>query len=128
MKKSTFFKAILTAAALTASGMAAATLIAAPAHADVAASKARVDAAKAQGVVGEQNNGFLGFVTPSSDASLKAAVDEINAGRRDVFGQAAAKNGVSIDAAGASAFANVILPKLNAGEYYQDASGQWVRK
>ncbi len=126
--KTSFFKIALTAAALASASLAAAVVVATPASADVAASKAMVDAAKAQGVVGEQNDGYLGFVTGSGDASLHAAVDEINAGRRDVFAQAAAKNGVPIEAAGQSAFSSSILPGLPAGYYYQDASGAWVRK
>jgi len=118
----------LAAAAVIGSVTLGATMIAQPAWADVAASKALVDAAKAKGTVGERNNGYLGFVTTASDAALKAAVDEINAGRHDVYAQAAAKNNVSIDAAGQSAFTNVIFPKLAAGQYYQNAAGAWVQK
>lgn len=128
MKTTSFTKAIAAAMLMGAATLTAAVVVAAPAYADIAASKALVDAAKAKGVVGEQNNGFLGFVTSSSDAALKAAVDEINGGRRDVYAQAAAKNSVSADAAGISAFTNVILPKLAAGSYYQDGSGTWVKK
>jgi len=123
----TLLKAFL-AAAVIGSATASATMIATPAVADIAASKALVDAAKAKGAVGERANGYLGFVTTSSDAALKAAVDEINAGRHDVYAQAAAKNNVSIDAAGQSAFANVIFPKLPAGQYYENAAGAWVKK
>ncbi len=128
MKKTPMFKAVLAATLIGTSAIATGAMIAAPAFADVAASKAAVDAAKAQGVVGEANTGFLAFVSGSGDASLKAAVDEINAGRRDVYGQAAAKNGVSIEAAAGSAYTNIILPKVQSGEYYQDANGAWVRK
>jgi uncharacterized protein YdbL (DUF1318 family) len=129
MKTTSFTKAALAAMLLSAGAAALSTaMIAAPAYADVAASKALVDAAKAKGIVGEQNNGYLGFVTPSSDAALKAAVDEINAGRREVYTQAAAKSNVAPDAAGISAFTNVILPKLAAGLYYQDGAGAWVKK
>lgn len=127
MKATNLFKAVMTAAAVTLAGLSVAAVLVTPAAADIATSKATVDAAKAAGKVGEKNDGFLGAVT-SLDAATQAAVDEINAGRREVYGQAAAKNGVSIEAAGQSAFVNVILPKLHAGEYYQDASGNWVRK
>ena len=123
----TVLKAFI-AAALIGSATVATAMIAQPAAADVAASKAMVDAAKAKGIVGERSNGYLGFVTPSSDTALKGAVDEINAGRHDVYAQAAAKNGVSIDAAGQSAFTNVIFPKLAAGQYYQNAAGAWAQK
>ena len=52
------------------------TMIAGAAHADVAAAKATVDAAKTAGVVGEQGDGYLGFVK-AGDAETKAAVAEI---------------------------------------------------
>lgn len=126
--KTSIFKAVMAATVLSTAVVGAAALVAMPASADIASSKAAVDAAKAQGVVGEANTGFLAFVSGSGNASLKAAVDEINAGRRDVYGQAAAKNGVSIEAAAGSAYTNIILPKVTAGEYYQDATGAWVRK
>jgi uncharacterized protein YdbL (DUF1318 family) len=127
-KAAPLFKAAVAALAVASSVVAVSAVMTMPAAADVAASKALVDAAKAKGTVGERNNGFLGFVSGSGDAATKSAVDEINAGRSSVYGQAAAKNGVSAEAAGISAYANVIVPKLKAGEYYQDASGNWVKK
>jgi len=128
MKTKSVMKIALAALMIAGSGLAATALIATPASADVASSKALVDAAKAKGTVGEQSDGLLGFVHGGGDAALKAAVDEINAGRREVYGQAAAKNGVSVEAAGQSAFTNVIFPKLAAGQYYRDASGSWKQK
>jgi len=90
--------------------------------------KARVDAAKAAGVVGEQADGFLGFVTGAADPALRAAVAEINAGRAEIYRQAAAKNGVSPEAAGAAAFNSVVMAKLRPGEFYRPAGGGWVKK
>ena len=90
--------------------------------------KARVDSAKAAGIVGEQGDGFLGFVTGSADPAIKAAVNEINAGRAQVYREAAAKNGVSPEAAGASAFNTVIKAKLKPGEFYKPNGGGWVKK
>jgi len=99
------------------------------AQADSAAAKAAVDAAKAQGIVGEQSDGFLGFVNSgAASAEVRAAVSEINAGRRQLYSQAAAQNGVSPAAAGASAFRTVVQAKLKPGEYYQNAGGTWVKK
>ena len=103
------------------------TMIAGQAFADVAASKAAVDAAKAAGIVGEQADGFLGFVKPG-DAATQAAVAEINAGRSEVYRQAAAKNNVTPAAAGAAAFQSVVMGKIKPGEFYKPAGGGWVRK
>ena len=105
-----------------------AALALAPAAAVAMDAKGAVDAAKAAGVVGEQADGFLGFVKPSADTALKAAVDEINSGRAALYRQAAAKNGVSVEAAGASAFSTVVQAKLKPGEFYKPNGGGWVRK
>lgn len=96
--------------------------------AQTATAKATVDAAKAAGLVGEQADGFLGFVSGGGDAALKAAVAEINAGRAQLYREAAAKNGVSVEAAGASAYANVVQGRIKPGEFYKPAGGGWVRK
>lgn len=90
--------------------------------------KAKVDAAKAAGTVGEQADGTLGLVTGDADAATKAAVAEINSGRQAVYREAATKNGVSVEAAGGSAFETVIKPKIKSGEFYKPAGSGWVRK
>jgi uncharacterized protein len=106
----------------------AGTLIAGAALADPAASKAAVDAGKAAGTVGEQIDGYLGFVKPAGDAGLQAAVAEINAGRAQLYRQVAAKNGVTPQAAGAAAYKTVVQSKLAPGEYFQAPDGRWVQK
>lgn len=110
---------------LIAGGAAAVVAVAAVAQSDA---KARVDSAKAAGIVGEQADGFLGFVTGAADPAIKSAVAEINAGRAQLYREAAAKNGVSPEAAGAAAFSTVVQAKLKPGEYYRPAGGGWVRK
>ena len=106
----------------------AALMVAQPAVAQSANTKSVVDAAKTAGVVGEQADGFLGFVKPTADTALKAAVAEINAGRAQLYREAAAKNGVSVEVAGASAFTNVVQAKLRPGDYYKPNGGGWLRK
>ena len=98
------------------------------AAAQSADAKAAVDSAKAAGVVGEQADGFLGFVTGGGDPALHAAVAEINAGRAQVYRAAAAKSGATPEAAGASAFVNAIEPRVKPGQYYKPAGGGWTRK
>ena len=113
-------------------GVSAATLAAlllpVAAVAQSASAKAAVDAAKAAGLVGEQAAGYLGFVTEAADPALRQAVAEINAGRAQVYREAAAKSGATAEAAGASAFVNAIQLRLRPGQYYKPASGGWVRK
>jgi uncharacterized protein YdbL (DUF1318 family) len=90
--------------------------------------KAAVDAAKAAGIVGEQADGFLGVVSGAADPALRAAVAEINAGRAQVYREAAAKSGATPAAAGASAFINAIQPRIQPGQYYKPNGGGWVKK
>ena len=119
MQRRTF---ILSAAAL------AAALVSGAAQADVAQSKALVDQAKSAGVVGEQSDGFIGFVKGGGDAALHAAVDEINAGRAQLYRETAARNGVTPAAAGAATYKQVVEGRLRPGDYYQTPAGAWARK
>ncbi len=105
-----------------------AALALAPAAIAQASAKSTVDAAKAAGIVGEQADGFLGFVTEPADPAIRAAVAEINSGRAQLYRQAAAKNGVSVEAAGAAAYTQVVQNLLKAGEYYRPNGGGWTRK
>jgi uncharacterized protein YdbL (DUF1318 family) len=105
----------------------AALIVSAPACAQTASAKATVDAAKAAGKVGEQGDGLIGFVGGSADAATAAAVNEINAGRRKVYAQTAAKAGVTPEAAGEAA-AQMLLKKMPAGQYYKPIGGSWTKK
>ena len=109
-------------------GLAGALALATTASGQSAAVKATVDAAKARGEVGEQADGFLGFVKSGASAEVRAAVTETNAGRAQVYREAAQKNGVSLEAAGAAAYVEVIQARIKPGEHYRGPNGQWVRK
>lgn len=109
-------------------GLAALLAVPAAAAAQSAQTKATVDSAKAAGIVGEQADGFLGFVTAAADPAIKAAVAETNAGRAQLYAQAAAKNRVTPAAAGAAAFESVVKGKLRPGDYYRPAGGGWTKK
>lgn len=109
-------------------GAAGAMMLAGAALADPAASKALVDAAKTRGEVGEQYDGYLGYVRDVSDPALKAAVAEINAGRAALYRQAAARNNVTPEAAGISAFKTLVEAKISPGEYVKTPEGAWVKK
>ena len=98
-----------------------------PAFAYLASDKAAVDAAKAAGTVGEQGDGYLGYVKGSADGGTTAAVTAINAARADVYAQTAAKTGVSRDAAGQATGAQLIA-KVPGGEFYKPLGGAWTKK
>jgi len=95
--------------------------------ADLAHDKSVVDTAKAQGIVGEQGDGFLGFVKGTADAGTTEAVNEINAARSDTYRQTAAKTGVSPEAAG-QAVAIQLQSRMPAGQYFKPLGGNWVQK
>jgi uncharacterized protein YdbL (DUF1318 family) len=113
------FKNIFAAAALL--------LLSTPAFADLASDKAAVDAAKAAGTVGEQADGYLGFVSGSADGATTAAVNEINSGRANVYAQTAAKSGVTRDAAGQATGAQLI-GKVPGGQFIKPLGGGWTKK
>ncbi len=98
-----------------------------PAFADAASDKATVEAAKAAGTVGEQGDGYLGFVSGSGEGAVAAAVAAINAGRADVFAQTAAKSGTTRDAAGQATGA-LLIEKMPAGQFFKPLGGAWTKK
>ena len=102
-------------------------LLATPAFADLASDKATVEAAKAAGIVGEQADGYLGFVTGSADGAVTAAVNDINAGRATVYAETASKTGVTRDAAGQATGAQ-LLGRVPAGQFFKPIGGAWTRK
>lgn len=99
-----------------------------PAQAQSPSAKAVVDAAKRAGIVGEQADGLLGFVTASQDPALQSAVAEINAGRRRVYEETAKRNGVTPEVAAFAAFKVLRDTKLRPGDFYREADGVWHRK
>jgi len=50
---------------------------------------------KAQGLVGEQNNGYLGLVKGDAPPDVKALVADVNNQRKAQFKQIAPKNGIA---------------------------------
>lgn len=91
-----------------------------------ASAKAAVDAGKAAGKVGEQGDGYLGFVA-GSDPSLASAVAEINAGRTKAYADIGAKTGVSPAAAG-EATAKQLIAGMPSGQFYKPLGGSWTKK
>ena len=83
--------------------------------------------AKAAGLVGERNDGYLGYVvTPPSD-QVKALVKDVNNKRKAKFTQTARNNNITTEQV-AFRFYQLAVKETEPGHYYQDASGKWVRK
>jgi len=118
-----FRKLFVVTAAIAALGVAAGAALA-----QTTAQKATIDAAKAQGTVGEQADGYLGFRVPSSDAALTQAVQVTNAARREAYARSAQTAGTTADIAGARMFEGQLLPRISTGQWYRNAQGQWVQR
>lgn len=88
-----------------------------------------IDQAISAGQVGEQADGYLGFVqTPSAaQADLQRRVNEVNIRRRAVYAQVARDTAETLDRV-ALLQALRQITKAPESEYFQDLSGKWCRK
>ena len=83
--------------------------------------------AKAQGLVGEANTGYIAAVQNPANAEVKALIADVNGKRKSKFQNTAKKNDVSVSAV-ASRFYELAIEKTARGNYYQDAGGSWRKK
>ena len=81
--------------------------------------------ARAQGVVGEQSDGYVGVVAPAAGA--QALADSVNAQRKAEYEKISAANHQPVDVVAKLAAVQVIK-KLDKGEYYQAADGSWTKR
>ncbi len=88
--------------------------------------KSTVDAAKARGEVGERIDGYLGVVSTAS-ADVRAAVDEINIGRKTVYRNLARDQNVEIKVV-ARLTGEKLVAQASRGQYVMTDSGSWSKK
>lgn len=111
-----FAAAALTAAALT---------LAAPAMAQ----DATLNQARANGLIGEQADGYLGFVPGASiSADLRGRVEQNNIQRRQLYTRRASERSVSVNEMAAAVACEVFERRIAVGERYRDAGGQWRQR
>ncbi len=83
-----------------------------------------LDSAKATGLIGEQENGYLGAVVQSAEAL--ALVNDINAKRKAAYQNLASKNNITLEQveilAGKKSY-----EKTEPGHYLRN-NGQWIKK
>lgn len=94
--------------------------------ASIAFAALTVEAAKHDGLIGEQTDGLLGIVAAPTP-ELTALVEKTNAGRLTVYQSTASKTGTPLDQVQAVAGEKQIT-KAAAGEYIQNAAGGWQKK
>lgn len=83
-----------------------------------------LDEAKDDGLVGEQEDGYLGVVVQQKDAVK--LVTEVNALRKAKYAELAAKNGITLEQVEKLA-AKKAYQKTDSGHYLK-SNGQWIEK
>lgn len=106
--------------------LVAALMCVAPANAQ---NDATVQQARAAGHIGEQADGFLGFVPgPQIPADLRGRVDQINIQRRALYTRRAAERSVSVNEMAAAVACEVFQNRVANGERYRNEAGQWRQR
>jgi uncharacterized protein YdbL (DUF1318 family) len=82
---------------------------------------------KADGLIGEQANGYLGLVAQNAPSSIKKLVADTNAKRKAGYQKIAAKQGTSL-ADVEKIGGNTAIEKTHRGNYIRDANGTWRKK
>lgn len=84
-----------------------------------------LEQAKAQGLVGEQPDGYLGVVKATPEAVALAA--DINKKRRAAYEDIARKNGITVEQVAVLAGEKAIA-RTAPGNYIRTPDGRWIRK
>jgi uncharacterized protein YdbL (DUF1318 family) len=92
----------------------------------VAALAADLDTAKADGLVGERADGYLGIVVASAPADVVALVDDVNGRRRAEYARIAEQNGIGRAEVEALAGRKAIERTAAGGWIF--TNGGWRRK
>ena len=82
---------------------------------------------KADGLIGEQANGYIGLVRQDVPADIKKLVKDVNAKRKAGYQKIAAKQGTSLSEV-EKVGGNTAIEKTLKGNYVRDANGSWRKK
>ncbi|TVV75480.1 YdbL family protein [Sphingomonas solaris] len=91
------------------------------------AQDADLQAAIAQGIVGEKADGYMGLAKPAS-GEIKAKVDAINIKRRAAFTPEAVRRGVTLEEWAAAIGCKTLAGRVADGQAYQLPDGVWRTK
>jgi len=126
--KKTIFTAISAVALLAGGSMAIATLNGTDAAAQAQSAKSIITAAKSKGVIGETATGYLAETgSGSTSAAERAAMNEVNIGRKSVYTRLARDQNVQIEVVAAITGEKQIA-KAKRGEKVMTKSGKWTTK
>lgn len=84
-------------------------------------------AARAQGLVGERYDGYLGYAARPSSPIVRSQTEAINIRRRKLYTELAVSRGVSPQEVGITAGCT-LLARVAVGEAYMLADGSWRRR
>lgn len=85
--------------------------------------------ARAAEQVGEQADGYLGFVPGAAvSADVRSHVDQINIRRRAVYTSRAQQRSVSVNEMAAAVACEIFQSRIALNERYRDESGQWRQR
>lgn len=93
----------------------------------LAAAAASLDTAKADGLIGEKPDGYLGLVRSDAPADVKALVDDVNAKRKARYQEIAKQQGAPLSEV-EKVGGQTAIDKTRSGHYVMDSSGRWRKK
>jgi len=82
---------------------------------------------KADGLIGEQANGYIGFVTSNVPADVRKLVEQTNAKRKAGYERIAQKQGTSLSEVEKVGGIKAIEKTLR-GNYIRGTNGVWTKK
>ena len=85
-----------------------------------------LDTARAQGLVGEQTDGYVGAVKGQGGEEVRQLVDEVNAKRRARYEEIARQQGTAVEAVAALA-GQKLIDRMPPGSWI-GANGHWYQK
>ncbi len=86
-----------------------------------------LQSAKAQGLVGEANTGYIAAVKGSPSADVAALIADVNRKRQAEFESTAAKTDATLEQVRLR-FYQLAVERTAPGHYYQDPGGNWRTK
>ena len=92
-----------------------------------ASAASMLDQYRAQGIIAERYDGLVEIRTSQAPADARNLVNEVNAKRRDLYRQRAAKQGVPVEEVG-KVYASEILGRAPTGTYFKKPDGTYLRK
>lgn len=86
-----------------------------------------LSSAKADGLIGEQPNGYIGLVQGNAPVDVKALVADVNSKRKAGYQKIANKQGTSLSEV-EKVGGNTAIEKTSRGNYIRLPNGSWKKK